>query len=687
MDNPNALVSLAYIKSCENPLKIFCNYILYVLMTSKDQILRIDEIRDLLLEEFGLRMPVQMLNTCMRILEKDREVNRKDNGAGFSVGITNFNISNFENQIQKLHEQEAVVLSSLINYVKSTYKLDWTEEQSRSYLSNFMGNEGNAARLFLRQEINEDINKLSPSWFIGRYISSVQEKEDSLEKKYLEDIVKGMMIYIGINQTNDYRQDSKQKFKGTTFYFDTKLILRLLGYSWSALVESVRELYELITKDYGGQIKIFPQTLTEVKNALDKAGRCFQRDSKIFDPEISFYSKLNPDGASLLVDKALVIDAILAKEYNIHLSEQVDWDKDSHHGIDIEEITDYIYSKHPGWRKGTISYDVEIINQVNIQRQSDYSIRFGGSRKRPVFITSNSDLVYAFRDYVVDETENNLKSFWNVHALPVISDSMILFRLWLPCAKQHSNLPAITLSRFAYAAQNPDTQFFHKLRDTAVAYEKEAGISLLDLNEARRRLLEDILAVQTGGDADNLTTEIIATSVDELVAIENINLTSQLSDSQNRNKEQESIISEKDRQIVNLIAKQYIEKIGIGGRAWVFISKFWWAILPVLLFIARCVIDNYIDSISIINNKFSLLITVLPVAVQLVFVVLDKAIDRLNLQYIFLKKAVKRVWKKYTSKIEKELSSEHDYLLSQVVEKCRDETGLFKMHEKYCEIE
>ena len=61
MKNPNTLVSLAYIKTNKNPLHVFCNYVLYVLITAPNQSLRMDEIRDKLYSEFGLNMPLQMI--------------------------------------------------------------------------------------------------------------------------------------------------------------------------------------------------------------------------------------------------------------------------------------------------------------------------------------------------------------------------------------------------------------------------------------------------------------------------------------------------------------------------------------------------------------------------------------------------------------------------------------------------
>ena len=90
MKNPNTLVSLAYIKTNKNPLHVFCNYVLYVLITAPNQSLRMDEIRDKLYSEFGLNMPLQMIQSCTRILRKSGELITLPDGGGYSIKDTTF---------------------------------------------------------------------------------------------------------------------------------------------------------------------------------------------------------------------------------------------------------------------------------------------------------------------------------------------------------------------------------------------------------------------------------------------------------------------------------------------------------------------------------------------------------------------------------------------------------------------
>ena len=88
MQNPNTLVSLAYIKTNSNPLSVFCNYVLYLLLTAPDQSLRSDELKQKLADRFGLNMPQQMINNCIRILKRGGDVIQLPAGAGYSIAVS-----------------------------------------------------------------------------------------------------------------------------------------------------------------------------------------------------------------------------------------------------------------------------------------------------------------------------------------------------------------------------------------------------------------------------------------------------------------------------------------------------------------------------------------------------------------------------------------------------------------------
>ena len=633
MKNQNSLISLAYIKVSDNPLRVFCNYILYLLMKEPEKELRADVLKDRLLQEFGLSMPQQLINNCIRVLEKQGEVTRLAHGAGYRIGDTSFDIDAFERTRMQLHEHEEVLLQSLIDFVAERYKKKWSKEDARQHLSYFLDKEGYGAQIFLQKRLEIEGRRVSPSLYIGRYIDFIQKKPEAIEKAYLEEVVNGMMVLQGIRQTDDYQQSKQQKFKGTVFYLDTKLILRALGFSWKAQVDSVREMVLLLREKYEARIGIFPQTYTEVEKALSVAGNAIKNGRPVYDLELKLYSELYPEEASMMLDYLPSLKSLLKRDLGIEEVTTIDWnsgDAQRYH-IETTGIADYIEEKC-GWRRGAVDYDVQIINQINILRRGDYTHPYGSKNKLPVFVTSNSKLAYTFRDYITESDENG--KGWSAHALPVISDNMLLYRVWLPFATEFSNLPALTLSRFAYSAQSEGVVFFEEFRKVAAGLDRTRNVDLISTTEAARRKLEDILIRETDGELDQMTSEVAATSFDECVRMEHIDLVEENRDLSERAETRES-------QVIQLLAKDHVNKLR-GMRLLLLAARYWWLLgFGILFAITSAISENvYFRSISLA-----------PIVISVAELAADKFIDDRGLRFRVYDQALAYVKRKYSEKI------------------------------------
>ena len=361
MNNRNALISLAYIETSDNPLQVFCNFILYLLLKAPEQTLRADILKDCLQDEFGISMPQQIINNCIRLMEKRGEVARLPHGAGYKIEKTSFDIDKFEKTRLELHEHEEKLLQSLIEFVDAHYKKTWSNAEAKEYLSTFLDKEGYGAELFLKKKLELDQSHASPSLYIGRYISYLQRQDDSIESTYLNEVVYGMMVLQGIRQAGDYQQNYEQKFRGTVFYFDTKLVLRALGFSWKAQVDSAREMVRLLREKYDAEIGIFQQTLLEVRNALATAGHAIKHGKSVCDIELKLYSELYPDEAKQMEGYAENIEALLKRELGIDSITTIDRNAENarNYNIDVVGMTDYIENKC-GWRRNVIYYDVAL---------------------------------------------------------------------------------------------------------------------------------------------------------------------------------------------------------------------------------------------------------------------------------------------------------------------------------------
>ena len=186
--------------------------------------------------------------------------------------------------------------------------------------------------------------------------------------------------------------------------------------------------------------------------------------------------------------------------------------------MDVERIKQFVKERHSKWKDKAIGNDVDTINYINILRKGDYSIKFGGRKKLPVFITSNTALVWDIKEYInqfwADDKEI---ATWNINALPIITDNMLMCRLWLPKAQNLVSIPALTLARNAYAAQQTNIAFFEKIRASAKDLKEKHDIDIINVSVVRKEKLEELIVKNTHGNIEEITPEMVATTVDELV--------------------------------------------------------------------------------------------------------------------------------------------------------------------------
>lgn len=661
MTNKNALVALAYIKISKNPLEVFCNYILYALEGSSTK-MRIDEIQESIYEKLGLNIPMQMVEVCLRLLKKEGKVKLLPRGAGVELCSHDFDTAEFEKNLQQLKSQEAYLIEHLREYVNANFDLPWNNDDARQHLSVFINEYGNAAELFLENSIN-DSPDLSPSWYIGKYISTLLDDKDSLERDYLLEIVKGVMVYQGIYFAGDYSQSYNQKFRGTDFYLDTKLLLRYYGFSLPTLVKSAQDLVDIIVKEYGGRVKVFQQTLNEFSNALYVAGKEYEQKKGITDDELRAFAEMNSAEASLLVNYAYNVEGFLEKYKKISACSIDDWTQPKYqkYYIDTEGLEAYIAEEHPNWKKASIQNDVSVINQINILRSGNYTVPYGGKKHLPVFVTTNTGLVKSVITY---DKKNDTSKFQNAFR-PIVTDSMLLARLWIPCAAKYSNLPTLTLARYTYAAQNPDSHFFNELKNAALSYQSSQRINIMSMRDSLWYELDEIIIRNTRGEADKIE-DVFASSVDELVS--------------RKNSYGDRRIDELTQDLNNLIksySQKWVNKLGLC-RILIPISELWWLFAAALLYIV-------IDAIPALK-VFGILkycFAALPVLLNLVAFVLSMILSKKSILYFAVKPVIRYVFKRYVKKVRSEIPEECREFENDIISYCVENTKVFQKYKEY----
>lgn len=686
MNNKNALIALAYIKESPNPLTVFCNYIIICLNKGIDYKMRHDEIVEAIEKEFGLKMPHHMIKMCCRILCNEKRIIKLKNGAGYELKDFSFDMNEFEMKRDAFMGKERLLINGLMSYAED-FKCNWTYEKTREYLANFLIIQGNAVNIFAENNIEspDKQNFVPPEWYIGKYVSKLLENNDDDRTQYLLDIINGLMIYIGVYETQDYTQDREQKFKGTSFFIDTKLLLRLMGFSWQLEVESAQEFANLIIKEYGGNICVFEHTIGEVESALYNAAESLKRGEEIYDYELRMYSSLNKCNEYDFKLFSQSVRQVITEKLKFNIQDFADWNQHSSitNNLDNKKLADFIKSKHPTWKDRAIDNDVNTINYINILRKGDYSVKYGGKRKLPVFITSNTLLVWDVREYIQQYgDEDKGVANWRVNALPIISDNMLMCRLWLPKAQNLSSLPTMTLARNAFAAQQTNTVFFDKMRRTAKELQSKHNIDMIDISVVRKEKLEEVLVKNVAGNVEEVTTEALATTIDELVAFETDKLHKDLENQKEESNTKTVIIQKQKEQIIRSAVQRYKDKIG-AGRFLIQGARLFWLWVALIFGIVGFVLPK-LKGVSVLKQLpyFGVVYIILFLIIK----VGEKILNRQSVNQFIIEKAVTHVWNKYSRHVESTLVGlETDYE-KEILQACVEETPLLYFYQGYCEV-
>lgn len=682
MNTENTLIALAYVKETENPLEVFCNYILICLLKAPEKKLRHDELCNTIEELFGIKMPHHMIKMFCRILEKQKKICKLPQGAGYLCQDESFDLNAFEEKKDQLSHKEWVIVNGLLNFAED-YNLPWTYDDAKRYLTDFLVVRENAVRIFSKNYIEEiEREKYIPNeWYVGKYVSHILECNDG-RSEYLLDVVNGLMIYLGVYETKDYYQDCTQKFKGTDFYLDTKLLLRVMGFSWKLEKESAQELVDLIQKDYGGNVCVFEHTIGELESALYTASECLAKDEAIIDSELRIYAELNNCSAYDLKLHSKSVRGIVNK-LGFKITEAVEWNDDDikKWNLDEEKIKNYIKEKHPKWKDRAIENDICAINYINILRKGDYSVKYGGRKKLPVFITTNTALVWRMREYInIYGEEDKGVAAWKTNALPIITDNMLMCRLWLPRAQANMTVPALTLARNAYAAQQVTPDFFEKMRKTAVDLKEKHRIDVINISTVRKEKFEELLIKKTAGDIDEMTVDVLATSMDELIKLETVNLNETIEELKNQNSIQVVEIQKGRENAVKSAVERFRGKIG-WKKIEIYLAANYWIIVAVAFALLGIGLGQ-VKGLSIMGTipGMGILYAVLTVINK----VLEKGFSRSSWGEVLLNKAVKNVWKGYSRKIKQGLLEFEKELEPEILRACIEEEKLLSKYQQYC---
>lgn len=640
MQNPNALVAMAHVSlNADNPYTVFAEFFKYCICTNASDSMMISEAIDAVNTEFGLFVPHHIAMKCLSQLVHDEIISI--NGHEI-LRIGTFDTEGFDERRRKYKETESALINELIRYV-ADYGREWAPDYARDQLIEVLDKNHLAYDIFCHEndaalvdisdtdELNEDeiasadeesnendTGKDQPlfrdSLLVGKFVQSLLGS-NTVGEEYLKRICEGLMVCVGAYQlSHPNGDDAPPSIAGTAFFFDTRLLLRLLGCAGAAAVSATKELVKLI-QDGGGLIYYYPHTQEEVTRAFDDAIRALENNRPPRDHEMQQYAMSIRNSVAIVRAKRASLVSELAKQ-NIHLRRLNDYsDADRmRFGFDYDDLCKFMLSKLK-WDIRTTENDARSLWETHMRRQGDYSEYCGTSKKLCVFVTSNPRLVEIALAYRSARKQTRNIQSWQSNRLPVITDARLTCRLWEPAA-QGERLSLLYLTANAVAAQCPTKKYYNRMRELVESLGQQApeyaGIHLPAYFDDN---VTDAVLKNTKGQEENLNISTLASTIEELAewkAKEQEEITNQ------ERTEREEVSAKYNAQTKSIIDGAVREAKGKMGLAGVVLKVCLWlpTILAVVAGLISWVVALSVNSLGV--RKATIIALIVLIVTQII---------------------------------------------------------------------
>lgn len=679
MKNSNALIAMAQVsQNANNPYAAFIEYIKYCIFTNPSRVMTVKEVREGLVEEFGLNMPNNILIKCLANIQEEGLISL-DKHQIYVLG--EFDTDAFEKKRMQFKEIEDTLIDELIRFVKKYDKV-WDKSYARERLIKVLDANDLAYDIFINQGKKEGLSEVSENeiiecendeeplfsddFYVGQFIDTILA-EDSIYKDYLQKVCEGLMICIGVYQLPSVDSVSiTGEIKDTAFYFDTRLLLRFVGCASEAAVQAAKELVSLV-QNSGGKIYYFPHTLEEMSNALEDAAKSLLKGDVPHDEEMRIYaSSINNKQPIISAKKAnLEKELASAKIYCRPLGSYDEKDR-IRFGFDKSDLIQYMMSQLK-WDLKVIENDAASIWETHMLRKGVYSEYCGTKGRLPVFVTTNAALINVALGYRNDRKSVTTIAGWKTNRIPIITDIRLTCRLWSPSI-QGERLSLLYLSANAVAAQKPTQRYINCIRELVEELQSQVPeYSNIALPAFFDDNVTDAVLEKTKGESTGLNIGMFASTMAELTewkAKEQEDITNQVAE---QLEQTTTTLNNQTKSIIDGAIEQNVNSMGIAGVILKLIL--WWPVIMTVLFTAvSAIVSKIIDKWSL------LLIGIIPMVIYVIQMILSsKFVEKMMLCKIY-------PWaeRKYEKKIIKALRSSEIPYKNEIILGCKENTELLK---------
>lgn len=496
MTNPQTLTSLAMLKvDIDNQHRSYVDYlspfVIDVLNDVKDGIVSDIRVADKLRKRFQLQIPTKVVQHVLRRLKQKNYLTIKDNVVLTTQSLPKSSLS--KTRADAVTHIQAV-LNGLIEESKK-HKHNWSADDANKAVIAFLGKfTVDCLRTYV---FNTSLPEIPQStsvdlYIVGKFIKNSRDRNDSAFESFIV-LVKGLM-YSNALLCPDL-ESLEKKFQNVTFYFDTPLVLNILGLQDEDSKRAAEELTALLIK-LRGSVAVFAHTVQECQNIISFA------EANIDNPRVTSrvleeMRRSNARLSDLILAKGNIDGAL--KSRGIYVKQTPEYLEDFQ--IDESTLEEAILEAKPTISDAAVRHDINSIRSIFALRKGRQPVRLEDCGS--VFVTLNQSLARAA--YRIGKNHNSARE-----VSPAITAYSLANIAWLKSPVAAPLLPLHETLALSYAALEPSTDLFRKYVEEMDRLLETSQISATDheilrlSNSAREELMELTL-----GDEHSLTASSI----------------------------------------------------------------------------------------------------------------------------------------------------------------------------------
>ena len=544
MNTANTLSSLAMLKvnidGGKDYLEYLRPYVVQALVESPPDIVADATVAEKLRSICGLEIPHRTVQVVLQRLAKDGYLSRSH---GVYTVVKDLPAKDNSAERADAGRHIVAVTRSLVQFAKQSAERKITDEDATDCLIVFLSQFSiPCLKSYLRGTTLPDVKDHS-DWqvtLVAQFINDLTSNPPLFES--FMKLVQGHMLANAL-LCPDLKSVSKS-YKDVVFYFDTPLLIQVLGLEGKEKEQAVYEVIGLVQR-LDGTIACFSHTFDElvnvIRNSADFAESPRGRGTIVEEARKSGRSK-----SDLILIAENADDLLGVAKISVHPSPP--YDSKTYQFEISEEVFASVLKEEVNYHNPKAKeYDVKSVRSVYVLRRG--LLPFSVEKARAVLVTNNSGFSKAAYEY-------GKKFEQSKEVSTVITDFSLANTAWLKAPQGAPSLPRKEVLAFAYAALRPTAEFWNKVLDEAEKLEASGKISSRDhqLLRSSHHVQIELMKLTLGED-DALTEESITTTLGRVSAEIRKEESHLLNQSEVARRETEQLLAEQVKKTEAQVAK------------------------------------------------------------------------------------------------------------------------------------